>query len=85
MEERASRFQPGGDARLSIRRFGSTAAITRGHGILNKMCDLQTFTNFFFPATIIKEQYDLLAETSLKVAAGRFPMHQTCPVVRTAI
>jgi hypothetical protein len=49
------------------------------------MCDLQTFTNFFFPATIIKEQYDLLAETSLKVAAGRFPMHQTCPVVRTAI
>jgi hypothetical protein len=30
------------------------------------MCDLQTFTNFSFPAAIFKEQYDLLAETSLK-------------------
>jgi len=49
------------------------------------MCDLQTFTNFFFPATIFKEQYDLLAETSLKGAPGRIPMHQTCSLVHTTI
>jgi hypothetical protein len=33
---------------------------------LIKMCDLQTFTNFSFPATISREHYDLLAESSLK-------------------
>jgi hypothetical protein len=45
-----------------------TGKINRGYeaAFLNKMCDLQTFTNFFFPATIFKEQYDLLAETSFK-------------------
>jgi hypothetical protein len=46
--------------------FRPRANVMLRSAFLNKMCDLQTFTNFFFPATIFKEQYHLLAETSLK-------------------
>jgi len=58
---------------LSGKAFGRFALALLSHFeavFPNKMCGLQTFTNFPFPPTIFKEQYDLLAETSSKNRSG---------------
>jgi hypothetical protein len=64
MEERASR-EPALSVVEGFGRARTPGAPSRSV-FLNKMYDLQTFTNFFFSPPSLKEQYDLLAGTRFK-------------------